>query len=96
MKNGCMGVHVAVPEEVVHAMARLNGGNRTTTVNLALKAYLEVQGPAVNRYGVDCAYFREKLQHLASRIDNYTEMELRRAFLQLEAAVRGEVLHEQV
>lgn len=95
MKKGCMGINVAVPEEAVHAMARLNGGNRTTTVNLAIKAYLDVQGPSVNRYGVDCDYFRNKLQHLASRLDNYTDLELRRAFLQLEAAVRGDTLNDE-
>lgn len=89
MKEGCQRITVDVPKEAIVQMLRLNKGNRTTTVNLAIKAYLDVQGAPVNRFGVDCHYFREKLQHLASRIDNYTPAELRRAFLQLEATVRG-------
>lgn len=89
MKKGCMGINVAVPEEHVRAMARLNGGNRTTTVNLAIKAYLEVQGPARNRYGVDCDYLRSRLQRLMRDLENYTPMELRQTFLELEETVRG-------
>lgn len=102
MKKDHMGIAVAVPLENVHKMLRLNNGNRTTTVNLAIKAYLEVQGPPMNRYGVDCAYFRDKLHLLASRLDNYTPDELRRAFLQLGQAVGGsadaerEAINEEV
>lgn len=89
MKEGCQRITVDVPRDAIVQMLRLNKGNRTTTVNLAIKAYLEVQGPAVNRFGVDCGYLRSKLHHLASNLDNYTPTELRRAFLQLEATVRG-------
>lgn len=90
MKQGHMGIHIVVPLDNVHALARLDGGNRTKSVNKAIQLYIDVQGPDKNRYGVDCHYFREKLLQLVSRLDSYTEYELRRAFLQLEGAVRGE------
>lgn len=91
MKQGCQRISVDVPEANVIALARLPI-NRTKAVNRAIQAYLDVQGPSVNRFGIDCHYYREKLQQLASRLDNYTDLELRRAFLQLEASVRGEPL----
>lgn len=103
MKQGHMAVTVAVPYAKVHALAKLDGGNRTKAVNNAIQTYLDVQGPARNRYGVDADYFRRKLLHLVARLDNYTPSELRQAFLQLEGAVRGadiiderEAINEQV
>lgn len=103
MKPGHMGINVAVPLAKVHGLARLDGGNRTKSVNNAIQLYLDVQGPAVNRFGVDAHYFREKLLRLVGRLDNYTPAELRRAFLQLEATVAGnrgdaerELINEEV
>lgn len=87
MKEGCQRITVDVPKEAIVQMLRLNKGNRTTTVNLAIKAYLEVQGPAVNRFAVDCAYFRGELHKLSARLDSCTPTELRQALLTLEATV---------
>lgn len=89
MKKGHMAINAAVPLAKVHALAKLDGGNRTRAINNAIQLYLDVQGSPVNRFGVDCHYFREKLLHLVARLDNYTPMELRRAFLQMEATARG-------
>lgn len=100
MKANHMGIHVVVPVEKVRQMARLNGGNRTTTVNLAITTYLAIQGRPVNRFGVDCHYFREKLMQLVERIDNYTPEELARALHSLghtaNATDHREALNEEV
>lgn len=96
MKEGCQRITVDVPKEAIVQMLRLNKGNRTTTVNLAIKAYLEVQGASVNSHGVDCDYMRRKLHRLMRDLGSYTPAELRRAFLQLEATVRGASDEEMV
>lgn len=103
MKEGCQGVSIAMPREMVFKLDRIRGGSRTYHVNKAVRTYLEVQGhPAVNRFGVDCDYFRGKLGQLMERIDNYTQAELVTAFAQLCAAagpsgsVHRESINEQV
>lgn len=100
MKPNHMGIHVVVPVEKVRQMARLNGGNRTTTVNLAISAYLEVQGPARNRYGVDADYFRRKLKQVLRDIDSYTPEELERTLRYLAGTAHTtdhrEALNEEV
>lgn len=103
MKQGCQGVSVAMPLEMVGKLDRLRGGSRTHHVNKAVRTYLEVQGhPAVNRFGVDCDYFRGKLGQLMERIDNYTPGELSVALGRLSATAAGvqleksEVMHVQV
>lgn len=99
MKQGCQGVSVAMPLEMVGKLDRLRGGSRTHHVNRAVRTYLEVQGhPAVNRFGVDCDYFRGKLGQLMERIDNYTQAELVTALAQLCAAAgpSGSVHRESI
>jgi hypothetical protein len=35
--------------------------------------------PPVNRYGVDCDYFRKNLRHIVEHMDSYTPDELSRS-----------------
>jgi hypothetical protein len=85
-------ITVDVPAEDIVRMLPLNKGNRTTTVTLAIKTYLDIQGRPVNRYGVDCDYLKRKMLRTIRDMEGFTPLELRRTFLELEAAVRGEEL----
>lgn len=100
MKKDHLRVTTDVPNENIARMLRLNRGNRTTTVNAAISLYLDVQGQSVNRFGVDCHYFREKLLQLVTRIDNYTPEELARALHSLghtaNATAEREAINEEV
>lgn len=103
MKQGHMGINIAVPLAKVHALAKLDGGNRTTSVNRAIQLYLDVQGPARNRYGVDADYVRKILLRVVRDIESCTPDELRLTLLRLEATVAGnrgdaerELINEQV
>jgi hypothetical protein len=107
MKQGCQGVSVAMPSEMAIALSRLPPYNRTTHINRAAATYLEVQGPAKNRHGVDCDYFRRKLAMLARDLGDYTPQELaeclkRLYFVAVDPLVdrdrvqAGEVMHVQV
>lgn len=69
-----------MPSEIVTTLDRLPPYNRTAHINQAVRTYLEVQGKPVNRYGVDCRYFKERMGRLMRDMDNYTPMELVREF----------------
>lgn len=100
MKKDHLRITTDVPNTQVVRMLRLNRGNRTTTVNAAISLYLDVQGQPVNRFGVDCHYFREKLLQLVTRIDNYTPEELARSLHSLghtaNATEAREAINEEV
>jgi hypothetical protein len=77
MKQGCQAVSIAMPSEMVVKLDRLPPYNRTTHVNRAVAAYLEIQGkPSNNAHGVDCDYFRRKLQLILRDLDSFTAEEL--------------------
>lgn len=66
-------------------------------MNRAVATYLEVRGPAVNRYGVDCDYFRGKLAVLTRDIGDYTPEELGEVLRRLSCVVsdvRGSINEE--
>lgn len=88
MKEGHQGVTAAIPVEMIARMDRLRSGSRTHHVNMAVKAYLEIQGPPVNPYGVDCDYFRGKLAIIQRDIGSYRPEELRVALTRLADTVR--------
>lgn len=89
MKAGCQGVSVMMPTETVVALSRLKPYNRTRHINNAVATYLEIQGPARNRYGVDCAYFRGKLALIQRDIGDYTPEELNRSLRDLARTAIG-------
>lgn len=86
-------VSIALPTASVR---RLDGKhrNRTKLVNEAVAMYLDVQGPAKNRYGADCAYFKGRMQLLMRDMDNFRPDELARELARMSRTADAAVMHE--
>lgn len=80
---------VWMPSELASRLARLPPYNRTTHVNNAVRTYLEIQGPAKNRYGVDCDYFKGKMAVIMRDMGDFTPEELNGALRQLARTAIG-------
>jgi hypothetical protein len=90
MKQGCMGICVAVPVDKVARLDRLPARNRTTSVNRAIDLYLNVQASSggANPYGLDSEYFRGKLELIMRDMNSFRPEEMRQALTNLAGAAR--------
>jgi hypothetical protein len=79
---------------MVVKLDRLPPYNRTQHINRAVATYLEVQGRPKNRYGVDCAYLKDKMAIIMRDMDNCTGAELARGFASLMQVAAGSRVDE--